>query len=201
MRTPFGWTLRSQASLQIVCACCVLWSAPADARSAAEQITSPTAVSAQPSIAANTIGHNSGTRANSARTSVAHSRRADSPAGFDKRVLTLLGMGGVIGLIAGWASGGPRETRFRLFNKPKKTHLSVLVPPGPPPRLIPNESPYATRARWTRDPIPRPMPPPGTQSRVIHYLAPFADSPETSESAQVDYLLEETDPPSDPDPA
>lgn len=198
MRTPFGWTQTSQASLQIVCACCLLWSAPAAALAAPEQITTSTAISAQPSLAANSNASNSG-----ARIGGAHSRHTSSSISsvlFDKRVLSLLGMAGVIGLIAGWASGGPRETRFRLWNKPKKTHLSVLVPPGPPPRLIPGDSPRATRARWTRDPIPRPIPAPGTHSRVIHYLAPFADPPPASEETQVDYLLLASDGVEDPPP-
>jgi hypothetical protein len=96
-------------------------------------------------------------------------------------------------MIVGWVSGGPRDTRFRLLNRPKKTRLSVLVPPGPPSRLIPSDSPNATRARWTRAPVSRQTPACATGSGVIDYIAAFADSAEASEGDRVDYLLVSSD--------
>ena len=100
-------------------------------------------------------------------------------------LLTLLVIGCLVGMLAGWVNRGPTEPRVRLFVKPKKTPLSVLVPPGPAPRLIPSDSPKAVRARSTM-PVPRQMPP---RAGAIDYLAAFADSAEASERAQVDYLL------------
>ena len=151
-----------------LCACCALWGTSAAAHAAPEQITSTTAVSTAASD-------------NSARA--AH-------AWLDRRVLTLLAMGCLVGVIAGWASGGPRETRLRLLKKPKKARLSVLVSPGPAPRLIPGDSPHATRSRWARAQVSRQTPIGDTHPRVLHYFAPFADAAAASEDARVDYLLE-----------
>lgn len=184
MRTPFGWTLTAQASLRILCACCALCGAPAAALAASEQSTATTAASTVPAAAAN---------------STAHDHTAEvSRSSLDRRVLTLLAMGCLVGMIAGWARGGPRETRVRLLHKPKKTHLSVLVSPGPAPRLIPGDSPNARRARWSRAEVSRQTPIGATHPRVLHYLAAFADSPDASDEAHVDYLLDEE---SLPDPA
>lgn len=108
---------------------------------------------------------------------------------FDRRVLTLLALACLVGMIAGWVGGGPRETGFRLLNKPKKSHLSVLVPPGPAPRLIPGDSPNATRAQRALAPLPRQTPADAGGSGGINYIAAFADSAEASEGAKVDYLL------------
>jgi hypothetical protein len=99
---------------------------------------------------------------------------------------TLFVLGCLAGLIAGWVSGGVRKTRFRLFNKPKKTSLPVLVPPGPAPRLIPNDSPNATRPQRTRAPLGHPMPAGATH---FDYIAVFAESGQGSEADRVDYLL------------
>lgn len=108
---------------------------------------------------------------------------------LDRRVLTLLAIGCLVGVIAGWVGRDPREPRVRLLNKPKKTHLSILVPPGPAPRLIPGDSPNATRPRSTRAPVPRQTPIGAARPRVIDYIAPFGDSAEASEGSRVDYLL------------
>jgi hypothetical protein len=126
---------------------------------------------------------------------------AVASASFDRRVLTLLAMGCLVGMIAGWASGGPREPRVRLLKKPKKTHLSVLVSPGPAPRLIPGDSPNATRARWRRAEVSRQTPIGATQSGGIHYIAAFADPAEASDDSHIDYLLEsdEIEPATDAD--
>jgi hypothetical protein len=119
---------------------------------------------------------------------------------FDRRVLTLLAMGCLVGMIVGWAGGGPRDIRLRLLHKPKKARPSVLVSPGPAPRLIPGDSPHATRARWARAPVSRQTPVGDTHPRVLHYYAAFADSTEASEEARVDFLLEdEADAPADSD--
>jgi hypothetical protein len=179
MRTPFGWTLTSQTSLQVLCASCALWCAPAAALAAPEQITPTPVVSTPAPVAATSMADISTARIGGVW--------------FDRRVLTLLAMGCLVGMITGWASGGPRETRFRLLNKPKKTHLSVLAPPGPAPRLIPSDSPNATRARWTRAPVSRQTPAGATGSSAVDYIAVFADSAEASEGARVDYLLESSD--------
>ena len=191
MRTPFGWSLTSQTSLQVLCACCALWSAPAAALAAPEQIT-PTPVISTPAPAATSMANDSTARIGGVS--------------FDRRVLTLLAMGCLVGMIAGWVGGGPRETHFRPLNKPKKMRLSVLVPPGPAPRLIPSDSPNATRARWTRAPVSRQTPAGATGSGVIDYIAAFADSAEASEGGRVDYLLvssdsvgESLDPPDPPE--
>lgn len=177
MRTPFRWPLTSRTSLHALCACCALWGVPCAALAAPEQIAPVTVQSAV---------------APAASTSVAHDSAAQI-GGFsvDKRILTLLAMGLFIGLVVGWASGGPRETHFRLFNKPRKTSLPVLVPPGPTPRLIPSDSPYATRARSTHAPIPR-QTPAGARPGV-DYIAAFAEPAETIDDAQVDFLLESSD--------
>jgi hypothetical protein len=106
--------------------------------------------------------------------------------------LALLALVCVVGTIVGRARSGPREPRVRLFTRPKKTHLTVLVPPGPAPRLVAGESPNATRARPAPAPVVRTAPA-GTGTGVIDYIAPFAGSGEASESARVDYLLETDD--------
>jgi hypothetical protein len=111
---------------------------------------------------------------------------------FDRRVLGLVAMVCLVGTIAGRARKGPREPRVRLLSKPKKTSLTVLVPPGPAPRLIPGESPNATRARPAPAFVSRQVPA-GTGSGIIDYIAPFAGSGEGSENARVDYLLESDD--------
>jgi hypothetical protein len=176
MRKPFGWTRPTQTSLRALCACCALWVTPAVALPAADHTTPTTAIS--PTAPASSA-------------SLANNRTAQvGGVWFDRRVLMLIAMGCLIGMIAGWASGGPRETRFRLLNKPKKTQVSVLVPPGPAPRLIPGDSPNATRARSTRAPVLRQTPAAGpARSRVIDYIAPFADPAARSEAARIDYLL------------
>jgi hypothetical protein len=108
---------------------------------------------------------------------------------LDRQVLTLLVIGCLVGMIAGWIRRHPREPRVRLLNKPKKTPLSILVPPGPAPRLIPSDSPKVTRPRSTRAPVPRQTPVGAARPRVINYIAAFADSAEASERDRVDYLL------------
>jgi hypothetical protein len=127
---------------------------------------------------------------------------------FDRRVLTLLVMGCLVGLMAGWANSGPREPRVRLLNKPKKTHLEVLVPAGPPPRLIPSDAPNAARARWARAPVPRQTPDGATRAGIVDYIAAFADPARASEQSRIDYVLlpsegegdgEPVDPPADLD--
>lgn len=183
MRTPFGWTLRSRASLQVLCACCVLWGAPTAAMS--EQIAPTPGGPAPAPAAAASMTNNSTVRIGSVL--------------FDRRVLTLLAMGCVVGIIAGWTCGGPRETRFRLLNKPKKTHLSVLVPPGPAPRLIPSDSPNATRSRSRRASVPRQTPDNTTRSGIVDYIAAFADA-KANERGGVDYLLVSGDSVESPDP-
>jgi hypothetical protein len=92
-------------------------------------------------------------------------------------------------MIAGWVGRGASEPRVRLLVKPKKTPLSVLVPPGPAPRLIPSDSPKATRARSTE----RVPPAGGRRYAVIDYTAAFASSAEAKERARVDYLLVSSD--------
>jgi hypothetical protein len=108
---------------------------------------------------------------------------------FDRRVLMLLAMGGLVGMLIGWIGRYPREPRIRLLNKPKKMPLSILVPPGPAPRLIPGDSPNATRPRATRAPVPRQTPVGAARPRVIDYIAAFTDPAEPSEAGRVDYLL------------
>ena len=181
MRTPFGWTLTAQTSLQVLCACCALCCAPDAALAAPEQVTpTPMASISAPAAAPSTANSNAASE--------------DDKTSLDRRVLTLLAMACLIGVIAGWANGGPRETRFRLFNKPKKSsRLSVLVPPGPAPRLIPRDAPNAARAR-IRAPVPRQTPATPTRPRVINYIAAFADSAQASErSGRVDYVLVPSD--------
>ena len=107
---------------------------------------------------------------------------------FD-RLLALLAIAALVGMIVGWGRGRPRTPRVRLFSKPTKTPLSVLVPPGPAPRLIPSDSPKATRARSP----PRPTRANGPRFKVVDYLAAFADSPEASQKERVDYLLVSSD--------
>jgi hypothetical protein len=142
MGTRFGWAPKWLTSLQALCACGALFGAPAGALGATSELAPPTATA--PSIVtsdAQVFGFS-----------------------FDRRVLTLLVMGCVVGMIAGWANGGPRETRLRLFKKQKTTHLAVIVPAGPAPRLIPSDSPNVTRARWNRTPVSRRTPAPAALS-------------------------------------
>ena len=179
MRTPFGWTPTAQTSLQILCVCCALGCAPAAALAAPEQITPMPVVSTPAPGAATSMANNSTVRIGGIS--------------FDKRVLTLIAMGCLVGAIAGWVSLGSRETRFRLLNRPKKTRLSVLVPPGPAPRLIPRDSPNAARASSTPDPVSRQTPAGATHSGGIDYIAAFADSAEASEADRLDYLLISSD--------
>jgi len=149
MRSPFGRSLTSPTLFGVLCACCVLWSAPAVARAGGISI--------------------------------------------DKRVLILIAMGCVVGMIAGCANGGPRETGFRLLHKPKKERLSVLVPPGPAPRLVPSDSPHATRARSNRAEVSRQTTADATRGGAVDYLAAFAESEKAKEVGRVDYLLLSTD--------
>jgi hypothetical protein len=178
MRTPFAWTL-PQTSLQVVCACYALWGAPAAGLAATEQIV-PTAAVSTPAAAAPTSMAN-------------HSAARIGGVSFNRRALALVGMGCLVGTILGWIWRGPRETRFRLLNKPKKVGLSVLVPPTPAPRLIPGDSPNATRTRSIRAPLSRQTPAVATRSGVIDYIAVFADSGKASAGSRVDYLLVSSD--------
>jgi len=176
MRTPLRWTLTRHISLHALCACCALWGAPAVTLAVPEQITPTPVTSAPVSTAATPTTNNGIARVGS--VSVV------------RLVLTLLAVACLIGMIAGWGRGGPRKPRLRLLNKPKKTPLSVLVPPGPAPRLIPSDSPNATRAHGTRTPMSRQLPAGATH---INYLAAFSDSANASERARVDYLLVSSD--------
>jgi hypothetical protein len=99
--------------------------------------------------------------------------------------LALLALGCCIGLIAGWVGKAPRKTRVRLLTKPKDTDLSVLVAPGPAPRLVPGDSPHATRPH-ARAPLPRQPPAPVTH---VNYSAAFSDPGKDQEEERVDYLL------------
>jgi hypothetical protein len=137
-------------SLQVLCACSALLAMPAAAFGAAEQATSPAAIATPASAATPATTDNGNVQVGSVS--------------LDRRVLTLLVMGCVVGMILGWVGGGPRETRLRLLKKAKNTHLAVLVPAGPAPRLIPSDSPNAIRARRTRAPVSRQTPTP-TQPR------------------------------------
>jgi hypothetical protein len=187
MRTPFRWTLPGQSPLQVLCTCCALWGAPAAVAGTPEQVTPAPVVSTPAPAAAPSTPKD-----NTARTG-----------GVDRRVLTLLAMACLVGMIAGWTSGGPREPRVRLLTKPKKTEqLSVLVPPGPTPRLIPSDSPNATRARPGRAPVPRQTPAGTSRSGIVDYIAPFTDAAKTSGEGRLDYLLESDDSVEEPlDPA
>ena|SRR6185503_18209772 len=117
------------------------------------------------------------------------------------RYVVILALACLVGLVIGWISGAPRGTLLRLLNRPKKTSLPVLVPPGPPPRLVPGDSPNATRARTVAAPGPRQTPVGNRRPGAIDYLAVFGDPPEGSDTTRVDYLLEpgdEDEPPTDP---
>jgi hypothetical protein len=221
MRTPFGWTLRRQNPLQILCACFVLWSLPAASLGMPTQITQthtlPSEVTPTPIVStpAQTSVHALAPAPALAPASASTSASAPVPVpapasvptptspakhntvriggiAFDRRVLALVATVCFVGTIAGWATRGPRVLRVRLLNKPTKTHLTVLVPPGPTPRLVPNESRNATRARSTLAPVSR-LAPSGPGSGIIDYIAPFASSGEASERVQVDYLLDPGD--------
>jgi hypothetical protein len=104
--------------------------------------------------------------------------------------LTLLALGCLIGMIAGWVGKHPRRTRLRLLNKPQGRDLSVLVPPGTAPRLVPGDAPNATRPTGTRAPLTRH--PPAVVTHV-DYLAAFADPGKGKDTGQVDYVLLSTD--------
>jgi hypothetical protein len=148
--------------LHALCVCCALWGLSGAALAEPVQVTPAPAAAAK----------NTAARIGSIL--------------LDRQVLTLLAMGCVIGMIAGWIRRDPREPRVRLLHKPKKTCLSILVPPGPAPRLIPGDSPNATRPRSTRAPVQRQTPVGAARPRVIDYLAAFADP---AEASGVDYLL------------
>ena len=109
-----------------------------------------------------------------------------------RRALALVAMMCLVGMIVGWARRLPRERRVRLRARPDRAPLTVLVPPGPAPRLIPSDSPNATRPRPVADPVPR-MAPAGTGSGIVDYIAPFAGAGGAGESARLDYLLESGD--------
>jgi len=177
MRTPFGWTLTSQTPLQVLCACFVLWGMPTAALAAPEQLTPPSVQSTAAPAAVTATPDNS----------AAHIGGAS----FNRRALLLLALACLIGLMVGRASRGAREPRVRLLNKPKKTPLSVLVPSRPVPRLIPGDSPHATRPRSTPVPVPRRTP--ESTTGVIDYLAAFAGSAEGGDKLRVDYLLDSGD--------
>jgi hypothetical protein len=180
MRTPFGWTLPSQTSLQVACACYALWGGPTAALAAPEQ-SRPAPVASTPAPAAPT-------------TVADDSTARIGGASFNRRVLMLVAVGCLVGIIVGRARRDrPRETRFRLYNKPQKVRVSVLVPPTPAPRLIPSESPNATRARSIGAPVSRPTPVGAAGLGVIHYIAAFADSAEASGGTRIDYLLVSSD--------
>jgi hypothetical protein len=168
MRTPSGWTPPGQTSLQVLCACFALCGAPTAVLGAPEQIT-PTPAVSTPEAA---------TEASTASSSAA---RADDVS-FDWRLLSLLAMACLVGAIAGRASRRSPELRVRLFNKPKKTAPSVLVPPRPELPLIPRDSPNATRVHSVPDPVPRQTPASTTRSGIIDYLAPFG--PRSGEQAR-----------------
>jgi hypothetical protein len=185
MRTPFRWTLPGQLPLQVLCACCALWAVPAVTVGAPEQITPSAEVSTRgPAATEPTSAPKPTTSNNTARI---------GGVSVDRRALTLVAMACLIGMIAGWSSGGPREPRVRLLTKPQKANLSVLVPPGPTPRLIPSDAPNAKRARPSRAQVPRQTPPGTTRSGIVDYIAPFVDAGKPSEDARVDYLLESDD--------
>jgi hypothetical protein len=170
--------MRTQTSLIVLCACCAICGVCATALAAPEH-TKPMPVATS-----------------TAPDSATHIGRIV----FDRRVLTLLAIGGLVGMLLGWLGRDPREPQIRLLNKPKKEDLSILVPAGPAPRLIPGDSPNATRPRSTRAPVPRQTPVGAARPRVIDYLAAFADSPDASGEARVDYLLESGDNVEEPPP-
>jgi hypothetical protein len=116
---------------------------------------------------------------------------------FGWALLALVAVVFLVGTLSGRARGNPRDPRVRLLAKPKRTRLTVLVPPGPTPRLIPSESPNATRARPVPAAAPRRMP--GAGSGIIDYIAPFVSSGEARDTLRVDYLREPGDDES-PDP-
>ena len=178
MRTPFGWPT-ARASLRVLCACCVLCCAGAAAWAAPEQVTPVPEVATPASGAAPSMANTSTIRVGGVS--------------FDRRVLLLLAIACLVGMIAGRVSVGPRETRFRLLNNPKRKRLSVLVPPGPAPRLIPHDSPNATRASSTPAPMSRQTTAGATRPRTIDYIAAFADSAEVSAESRIDYLLISSD--------
>jgi len=180
MGTPFAWRLLPQASLLVLCACCAPCAAPAAALGSPERDTS--LVYAPTVAAADSISKDEENRT--------------SQEALERRAMTLLAIGGLvgaaclIGMIAGGSNRGPPAPRVRLLNKPKKTQLSVLVPPGPAPRLIPSESPNAIRARPARAPVSRQTPEGDTRSGIVHYIAAFTNSGQATEEVRVDYLLE-----------
>jgi hypothetical protein len=184
MRTPFAWTLPSQVSLQAVCACYALWGAPAVGLAASEQIMPPPAVATPAVSTASPAAPTSTTNSGTARI---------GDAVFNRRVLTLVALGCVVGTIIGWVRRSPHVTGVRLLHKPKKMRLSVLVPPTPAPRLVPGDSPNATRARSIRAPLPRQTPAGAPRSGAIDYIAAFADPGKARGGSRVDYLLVSSD--------
>jgi len=95
----------------------------------------------------------------------------------------------LVGFVIGWFGGGPRVL-LRLLNKPKKTPPPILIPPGPTPRLVPGDSPNATRARSIPAPGARQTPTGMRRSGPIDYIAVFTGPPDGRDNARVDYLLE-----------
>lgn len=100
----------------------------------------------------------------------------------------LFAIGCVVGLIAG-SVRRRRTIRFGLIHKPQKSSPVVLVPPGPVPRLIPGDSPNATRARQSHAQVLRQTPANATGAGMVDYIAAFA-GPEKTEGKPIDYLLE-----------
>ena len=92
-------------------------------------------------------------------------------------VFALLAVAWLVGMLVR-RGGRDARPRLRLINKPKRMPLSVLVPPGPAPRLVPGDSPKATRPRGTRTPLSQQLPAGATH---IDYLAAFADAATPSE--------------------
>ena len=206
MRTPSGWTLSAQIWLRAICACYALSGAPSAALAAPERLApTPVVSTPAPGVASSPIAPAGATAPsapiapNAPTTSIAPtaptSTATDSTsppdsAFFNKRVLTLVALGCLAGLLLGsWIRIDPPETRFRLFNKPKKIGPSILIPSTPVPRLIPGDSPNATRARSTRTPIPRQKPEGIARSGLIDYIAVFSGAGKASDATPVDYLL------------
>jgi hypothetical protein len=180
MRTPFVWIRLSPSSLLVLCACCALWAAPVTVRAATEPLESTR------TVAKRSVSSATGAVSNDSTEQVPERLR-------DKRLLMLLAAGCVVGLIASCSRASAPEIRFRLLHKPKKTPLPVLVPPGPPPRLIPGESPNATRARTARAEVSRQKPAGARPTGLVDYIAAFGDPAK----ANVDYVLVPGDDPED----
>jgi hypothetical protein len=179
LRTPFGCGPTSRVSLLALCTCCAFWGDSLIARAAPAEVTATTVTPTPAPAARGSPQNNASARA--------------GRGSFDKRVLVLVVLAGSVGMIVGWSNRGRREIRFRLLNKPNKAPLPVLVPPRPTARLVPGDLPNATRALRTRAPIPQPIHTGGSRSRVIHYLAVFAESAQPSSQTPIDFLLVEGD--------